>query len=150
MRAEETPAQPAAPPEARQFDFWVGAWEVTTPDGKVAGHNRIELILDGRALQEHWSGRGGFTGTSLNLYDASAGKWRQFWVDHTGGVLQLAGGLVDGRMVLEGASTSDGKATIDRITWTPNADGSVRQFWEQSTDGGATWSVAFDGLYRKQ
>ena len=33
------------------------------------------------------------------------------------------------------------KETIERITWTPNADGTVRQHWQQSTDGGATWSV---------
>ena len=27
-------------------------------------------------------------------------------------------------------------------------DGSVRQLWEASQDGGATWSVLFDGLYQ--
>ncbi len=32
------------------------------------------------------------------------------------------------------------------ITWTPNADGSVRQHWETSEDG-KTWKTAFDGLY---
>jgi len=117
---------------------------VTTPDGKIAGHNRIELILDGRALQENWTGNGGFTGTSLNLYDAAAKTWRQFWIDRAGGVLQLSGGLVDGSMVLEGSSTEDGTTTIDRITWTPNADGSVRQFWEQSKDNRRTWTAAFD------
>jgi hypothetical protein len=150
-RAEDAApkAPPPPPPEARQFDFWVGSWEVTTPDGKIAGHNRIELILDGRVLQEHWTGAGNFTGTSLNLYDASAKVWRQFWVDRVGGVLQLTGGLIDGRMVLTGTSTAGDKTTIDRITWTPNADGTVRQYWEQSTDDRQTWTVAFDGLYRK-
>ena len=34
-----------------------------------------------------------------------------------------------------------------RITWTPNADATVRQLWETSEDGGKTWSVAFDGRY---
>ena len=28
------------------------------------------------------------------------------------------------------------------------ADGTVRQHWETSGDGGATWATAFDGLYR--
>ena len=36
----------------------------------------------------------------------------------------------------------------ERITWTPNADGSVRQHWETSTDDGKTWKTSFDGLYR--
>jgi len=157
LSAEDAPAPatpkgpPAPPPEARQFDFWVGKWEVTTPDGKVAGNNRIELVLGGRALQEHWTGAGNFTGTSLNIYDAAAKVWRQFWIDRTGGVLQLSGGFVDGKMVLEGTTPgAAGKTTHDRITWTPNADGTVRQFWEQSHDDRQTWTVAFDGLYRKK
>ncbi len=152
LRAEDAPRKgpPPPPPEARQFDFWIGKWEVTNPAGKVAGHSHIELILDGRALQEHWTGAGGFTGTSLNIYDADAKVWRQFWIDRTGGVLQLSGRLIDGRMVLEGTSTSDGKTAVDRITWTPNADGTVRQLWEKSTDDRQTWSVAFDGRYRRE
>jgi hypothetical protein len=35
-----------------------------------------------------------------------------------------------------------------RITWTPNADGSVRQLWETADSKGA-WSVVFDGTYTK-
>ena len=54
--------------------------------------------------------------------------------------------------VLEGeqpvADPKTGQRQRDRITWTPNGDGTVRQLWESSTDGGATWSVAFDGTYR--
>jgi hypothetical protein len=36
---------------------------------------------------------------------------------------------------------------LNRITWSPNPDGSVRQHWEQSSDGGTTWATIFDGLY---
>jgi hypothetical protein len=39
---------------------------------------------------------------------------------------------------------------IQRITWAPQADGSVRQLWESSKDGGRTWSTAFDGKYVKK
>jgi hypothetical protein len=38
-------------------------------------------------------------------------------------------------------------ATLQKLTFTPNADGTVRQFWEQSTNDGKTRTVAFDGLY---
>jgi hypothetical protein len=50
-------------------------------------------------------------------------------------------------MVMEGATTAvDGKVTRHRITWTPNADGSVRQHW-QSTDDAGRWTTVFDGRY---
>jgi len=36
-----------------------------------------------------------------------------------------------------------------RITWTPAADGNVRQLWEAADDEGA-WSVVFDGRYTRK
>ena len=139
---------PAPPPaclsaEYRQFDFWVGTWDVFQPNGQKAGENRIEPISGGCALLENWSGRGGFTGKSLNIYDSTDKRWHQTWVDSSGALLMISGNLVDKRMVL-GAQASDAH---QRITWTPNDDGSVRQFWESSADGGKTWTVLFDGKY---
>ena len=79
--AQVTPAaKPCATPAHRQFDFWLGDWDVTTPDGKAAGHNRITLILGGCALREEWTGMSGNNGTSLNMFDAGARTWRQTWV----------------------------------------------------------------------
>ncbi|MET0814202.1 MAG: hypothetical protein ABWX88_03320, partial [Pseudoxanthomonas sp.] len=67
--------------------------------------------------------------------------------------LHLAGGLREGHMVLQGvqdkANAQSGLRQHERITWTPNDDGSVRQHWETSTDGGKTWATSFDGLYRR-
>ena len=66
-------------------------------------------------------------------------------------MLELAGGLVDGKMVLSGErKLRDGRTLTNRITWTPNADGSVRQHWEQSFDGGKVWTTVFDGTYRRR
>ena len=74
-------------------------------------------------------------------------------MDSTGSTLLLDGGLRDGQMILEGATpSSDAPGTVQRhrITWTPSTDGQeVRQFWESSDDDGATWTVAFDGRYRR-
>jgi hypothetical protein len=39
---------------------------------------------------------------------------------------------------------------INKMTWTPNPDGTVRQLWEQSKDGGQAFTVLFDGLYRRR
>ncbi len=147
-------AQPATPPplpsESRQFDFWIGEWDVTTPDGKPAGSSKIELIANRAGLLENWSGKGGYTGKSLNAYNAAKKQWQQYWVGTGGGVLELAGGLVAGSMVLVGEHEVTGKPLVEKITWTPNPDGSVRQHWEQSADGGKTWTDAFDGLYRRK
>lgn len=147
-----TPApKPCATPEHRQFDFWLGEWEVTRPDGKIAGHNRINLILGGCALREEWTGAGGHHGTSLNVYDAAARKWRQTWVDDDGTVLLLAGEFKGGKMVLEGDTPAGaGKTARQRITWTPIEGGRVRQFWDSSEDGGKTWKTEFDGTYAKK
>jgi hypothetical protein len=42
----------------RDFDFWIGDWDVFGPDGKQAGTNSITPLLDGGALAEHWHGAG--------------------------------------------------------------------------------------------
>lgn len=148
--APAAPPRPCAPPAFRQFDFWIGDWEVRTPDGRLAGTNRIEAILEGCALQERWTGSGSSRGTSLNFYETGSGIWNQVWVDNEGTVLRLGGGLRGGRMILEGR-TQDGPAPAvhHRITWTPLNGGRVRQHWEQSADAGATWTTLFDGLYSR-
>src|SRR6185312_4371705 len=131
----------------------LGEWNVTTPDGKPAGTSRIESIANGYGLLENWTGdpaAGGGNGKSLNCYNASSGKWQQFWVGSGGGVLELSGGFADGKMVLSGSHVVRGQKLIERISWTPNTDGTVRQFWEQSRDDGKTWQAIFDGLYRKK
>ena len=141
---------PCTAPEHRQFDFWLGTWDVFGPAGKQVGTNRIERIADGCALLEQWSGRGDVTGKSLNIYDATDGRWHQTWVDNGGTLLMLAGGLVGSSMVMSmtGPSPTDPKATLlQRITWTPAPDASVRQLWESSSDGGRTWAVVFEGRY---
>lgn len=147
--AQDAKPAPCSTAEHRQFDFWLGRWEVRGPAGKVAGHNTITSTHNSCVVLENWKGMGGVTGSSFNVYDAARKKWRQTWVDSTGGVLDLEGALRDGRMVL--ASTPASKTdAINRITWEPLPDGRVRQLWETSADGGTTWKVAFEGYYSKQ
>ena len=144
-------SQGCTAPEHRQFDFWVGEWEVAHPAGKPAGRNRIEAILGGCALRETWAGAGGSHGTSYNAWDRQRRRWHQTWIDDGGLVLRLEGGFADGRMVLQGETLdSAGAAVLNRITWQETGPGAVRQLWEVSSDGGKTWSVVFDGRYRKQ
>lgn len=137
-------------PEHRQFDFWVGRWNVRTADGKLAGVNTITSEYGGCVLHERYDTGGGYRGESLNTYDASRQVWHQTWVDTSGLLLVLEGGLRGKSMVLEGRSAAPGgTVTIQRITWTPNEDGSVRQHWE-SGDGKGNWRTVFDGTYTRQ
>jgi hypothetical protein len=136
--------------EHRQLDFWLGRWDVTMR-GRAAGTNLVTLEERGCLVHEHWSGAGGETGQSLNFYDRRDGQWHQVWVASTGNVLQLAGRYQDGTLTYHGqVQQADGGVIEHRLSFRRNADGTVRQLWETSADGGATWQVSFDGLYRKR
>lgn len=138
-----------ADPAYKQFDFWLGDWNVTTPDGKLVGRDHVEKLYGGCVLKENWTGLQGGSGSSFNIYDAPRKLWHQSWVDSMGTLLVLEGGLKDGRMVLSGDQVQkDGSRLLNRITWTPQ-DGTVRQTWDVSKDGGKTWKIVFDGIYKK-
>jgi hypothetical protein len=150
--AADSPAPaPCADAKSHEFDFWLGSWEVRLREGtKIVGFNRITPVLDGCVLQETWRGVSGSAGTSLNFYDTQRKRWRQLWVWREGTTLELEGEFSDGRMVLAGESVEpDGRRVQNRITWFDEPGDTVRQLWEISRDGGATWKVEFDGLYRK-
>ena len=140
---------PCTAPEHRQFDFWLGIWDVTGQNGQQAGTNVIETAMGGCVLHESYTGSSGYFGESFNVYDANRGVWHQSWVDNTGLLLTLEGVFEDGRMVLAGETVGpDGTVSEQRITWSI-VDGDpyrVRQLWQTRTDGG-DWTVAFDGLY---
>jgi peroxiredoxin len=150
---DPTTGHPPPPPACtsaghRQFDFWIGDWTVTTPDGEVAGRNTIESIMGGCALRETWIGSKGNRGTSLNVYSTRDEMWRQTWIDEQGTLLEIRGGLENGSMVMEGEMIGrDGSPARHRIAWTPSDDGSVSQRWTVSTDDGETWKMVFDGTY---
>ncbi|HEX9829334.1 MAG TPA: hypothetical protein VGB10_03905 [Bacteroidota bacterium] len=149
-------AQPKTPckdsPEFRQFDFWIGEWEVRNPNGVKVGESSIQLIIGDCVIFENWTGAGGGTGKSFNVYNAATKQWQQFWVGSGGGVLELSGTYHDNKMEYTGESIQkDGKRIQNRLIFFNNPDKTVRQLWEQSTDGGKQWTVAFDGMYvRKQ
>src|SRR5690606_19420254 len=128
------------------FDFWLGEWETYTPNGRLAGTNSITVDQDSCLIRENWKSNGTpYTGTSYNFYNSRTGHWQQLWVDNQGANLQLEGSFNGTAMVLQSEElpNQDKKPQIDRITWAPNADGTVRQLWEVSTDKGKTWQVVF-------
>lgn len=133
------------------FDFWEGSWETYTPDGKLAGTNQLEKIQNGCILRENWKNTGdGYTGTSYNFYNTATNQWEQLWIDNQGQHLHLKGGLKGENMVLSSDPLiqADGSTLINRVTWAPLKDGTVRQHWETKKDDGE-WTTAFDGTYKR-
>lgn len=154
MTAFNLAAQPCQfDPRFRQFDFWVGDWDVRTtglPPTGPAARNNITLEEGRCIVQEHWTGLGGGTGQSYNLFDRSMGKWRQTWVDNNGGQHDYVGELTNGNMVFEGTTPAPngrlGRVPTRLTLFHVSAD-SVRQLSQVSPDSGRTWLVAYDFTY---
>ena len=130
----------------RAFDFWLGEWQVTTSTDNILRHNKITSINKGCTILEEYSTPSGYLGKSLNIYDKATKQWHQTWTDSQGTLLQLSGKLVGNEMILTGKGA---KNQLNKITWTPNNNGTVRQHWQVSKDQGETWNTVFDGLYKK-
>ena len=142
-------------PENRQFDFWVGDWDVSnTQAGSAAGISHIERAIGDCVIWENWTSLGntGYTGKSYNIYNADFKRWEQFWVDNLGGVIHFYGGLKDGVMdfYTDDLPQSDGTKLKRHLQFFSLASDRVRQFSQGSTDGGATWSVEYDLSYTRK
>lgn len=137
--------------EHRQFDFWLGEWEVMDSTGaKRLGRNSVSSILKGCVLREVWLDADGSAGESLNAYDEATHQWHQTWMDDAGNVWKTDGGFVDGRMVLTRTAPALRNAAIlvqHRWTWSKIDTNRVRQLYQFSRDSGKTWTVGFDGRY---
>ena len=120
-----TPHSPCVTGPSRQFDFWLGQWQVTSAAGKIVAGSRIESDLDGCVVTERWLPINGLHGRSLNSYDAAVGQWRQTWVPEQGPgsrPLRLSGSLGDdGIMRMAGVRHHwfYGFPYFDTYSWTP-------------------------------
>ena len=138
---------PCTGPQYKEFDFWLGDWEVRNATGQLLGHNRITKRHGGCVVLEEWESANGGSGSSFNVYDQPTKQWHQFWVDASGmnwlssdkqgNPVTLRGGLRDGAMVLVSHPDTLPAIGLNRATWRP------------TPDGGKTWTVSFDGFYSK-
>lgn len=137
-------------PEFRQFDFWMGEWDVKNPQGVPSGASSVQLILGQCIIFENWSGGSGTNGKSFNVYDTNDKKWHQTWVDDKGTFAHYIGGLVDGKMVIVADTLINGKKALSKMTFSKLPNGDVRQHGENSADDGKTWTTSFDLIYSKK
>jgi hypothetical protein len=152
-----SPATPCSEPQQKQFEFWVGEWDLTWP-GKTQGEtgrgsNSIKRTLDGCVVQESFSGGDSMSlrGMSVSTYDVRARKWRQTWVDNEGGYLDFVGEFAGGQMTLarEGVRP-DGSQVLQRMVWKNITAQELDWSWERSLDGGKTWQVVWPIHYKRK
>ena len=147
---EPTPAPRGLPAESRQFDFWVGSWDVNLrirqDDGSwrdsVRAEANIYSILNGKAVLELWDSAP-IRGFSLRAFDAARGQW-VLWLNWPGedrsGTSSLTGGFRHGRGEFFSTRTgADGAETLSRYTFSDITPDSLRWDDAYSPDGGRTW-----------
>jgi tetratricopeptide (TPR) repeat protein len=141
-------------PEYRQFDFWIGEWDVKNPAGQLVGTSRIERILNNCVIHETYTAAPGtsasnnYVGHAFHFYDQNLEKWAQHYIDTTATPFDWIGEFKDGAMryTREGPFGPSNSFVKQRMSFTPGADGTVQQFFEQSSDG-KTWLAGFNGTY---
>ncbi len=155
-RKDKTPACTA--PEARQFDFWIGEWNVqnwqrnpqlpndaTWYDTGVAT-NRVYAILDGCAIVEHWMGRLSYAtvhGFSVRAYDPEKDQWVLvlYWPQANGGVFGTLEGIFQhGRGEFFNTYTNaQGQQVENRYSFSDISPDGFRWDAATSTDSRITW-----------
>lgn len=149
--------QPCSEPEQKQLEFWVGNWDLTWP-GQNAGEtghgtNSVKRVMDGCVVQENFSGERSMhlRGTSVSLFDARSGRWKQTWVDNEGGYLDFTGEFKDGQMVLARDFVKpDGSKVEQRMVFKNITPSEFDWSWERSLDGGKTWQVMWPIHYKRR
>lgn len=137
--------------EARQFDFWIGEWDVNLRihqldfswEDKITAHTKIYRVLDGKAILELWDSEP-IKGYSLRYYDTHKKKWI-LWLNWPGGnrsgVSNLEGTFRHKRGIFSGSYLNNKNETIlFNYTFSDITPTSLR--WDDafSSDGGKTWS----------
>ena len=142
----------------REFDFWIGEWEVFMKNGKKSGDSRISLILDSCTILEEWKSANAtkgiyYAGKSFNTYNAATQQWQQVWVDNVGGSTEyLKGAFKDNKMEFLTSPFPFNKDTlaIRKLSFYNLGPDKVRQHGEISKDNGVTWATEYDLEYRRK
>lgn len=148
-------------PEAREFDFWIGNWnirqKILRQDGswlELYAKTSVSPALDGCILIEHWEGNVQFfwegmqsveamKGLSVRSYDPNTGKWFIYWMDsrtpHFG--TPYTGNFREGTGEFFSEWETPQGQRMGRITFSDMTPDSVHWELAISSDEGQTWST---------
>jgi hypothetical protein len=154
---QAAPANPCDVPQQKQFDFWVGEWDLTWPGDKpnetAHGVNSIHRTLGNCVVEENFDGGASMPlrGKSLSTFDSRSGKWKQTWVDNQGSYLDFVGQFENGHMILSRIGAKpDGTKILQRMVWNNITRDEFDWTWESSSDGGKTWKVLWPIHYKRK
>ena len=136
--------------ESKQFNFWIGDWNVYNTQGQLSGTSKIEQILNECVILENWTDVFGNKGKSFNFYNTDNKQWQQTWVDDKGSVTEFINGIYSSDAMHFQSSRpiiSNGKIAIRRLTFFNVNDNEVRQLGEISSDNEKTWTTEYDLKY---
>lgn len=141
-------------PEADQFDFWLGEWDLTWQSSggeEQRGTNSITKILGGCAIEVSFNGSPGInlSGKSISIYSPQRSAWIQIWVDNQGAYLDFIGEYVGGEMILSREAERNGKTIHQRMVWYNINDNELDWNWEMSADG-LTWELSWKIHYQRR
>ena len=132
----------------KQFDFWLGEWDVTWgDDGKATNH--VLRIMNDHIIQENFSSTE-LKGMSVSSYDRERGVWCQTWVDNNGTYLDFTGKFEDGKMTLVRDAIVRGEKCKQRMVWYNIESNQFDWNWERSDDHGKTWNVLWEIKYKRK
>ncbi|MGD2027044.1 MAG: hypothetical protein PVI99_04440 [Anaerolineales bacterium] len=142
--------KPCAAVEARQFDFWLGNWDLTWGEDE-RGSNSITTRYDGCVIEEKFNGAPSmdFRGMSVSTYNPTIEKWQQTWVDSQGSYIHLTGVFKDGKMVLVNHPPESDGSLLFRMVFYNIKDDSLDWDWERSEDGGQSWELRWRIHYER-
>ncbi len=154
---------PCQASEARQFDFWLGTWDLTGRTRAQPGSaqwqetrstNTIRSTMDGCVTREDFENVAPqrWTGMSVSVWSPRSHAWQQTWVDSQGSYIPLTGGFHDGRMILTTAPRAfpAGDTVVNHMVFHDIAQDSLVWDWEASRDAGRTWELMWSITYRRR
>jgi hypothetical protein len=157
QQAGSAPPNPCAATEQQQLSFWVGEWDLTWPGNNASevqhGTNSVRRLLDNCVVEENFSGGSDMhlRGKSVSIFDTTARRWKQTWVDNEGAYLDLVGDFKDGQMILAREVTrADGTKGLQRMVFKNISAEEFDWSWEGSKDSGKTWQVVWPIHYKRR
>lgn len=149
---------PCSSPQFRQFDFWIGEWDVFGKTGQKAGDSKISLILDSCIILEEWTSANmqqglRYAGKSFNTWNAATKEWQQTWVDNRGNTTAFTHGKYEEKKIIFNTDPfpfSKDTIAVRRLTFFDLGKDKVRQLGEITKDKGATWVTEYDLEYRRR
>src|ERR1700733_420612 len=141
----------AVDPESRQFDFWLGDWAISNPNGSGEASSRVYLALGQYLLVESWDDGRGHKGENLFAYSADDKSWHGMFADNQGRVHAFTGRVTSGLAEFYGPSRGPkGEAVLNRIRVVRIASDTVEPSGESWQGNGTSWTAVFKGEYSRK